>query len=119
MTASSSHLSNLIKAVNQAGFKVIESVYGLIAVGEVVPTPEEKELGCLLVDFGGQTVSVGIYFEGSIRFSREIAIGSDLEVAHQSAFTFEAATELGAGIGRTGVPETPGPVVTPVWVWRS
>ncbi|MBI4056238.1 MAG: cell division protein FtsA [Elusimicrobia bacterium] len=77
VTASSSHLNNLIKAVNQAGFEVLEPVYSLLAVGEMVVTPEEKELGCLLIDLGGQTVSAGIYFEGSLRFSKEIPLGSD------------------------------------------
>lgn len=77
VTASSSHLNNLIKAVSQAGFRVVEPIYGLLALGEVVVTPEEKDLGCLLIDVGGQTVSIGIYFEGSIRFSKEIPMGSD------------------------------------------
>ncbi len=77
VTASSSHLNNLIKAVSQAGFRVIEPIYGLLALGEIVVTPEEKDLGCLLVDVGGQTLSLGIYFEGSIHFSKEIPVGSD------------------------------------------
>jgi len=40
-------------------------------------TPEEKDLGSLLVDVGGQSVSLGVYSEGSIRYSKEIGIGSD------------------------------------------
>jgi len=40
-------------------------------------TPEEKDLGSLLVDLGGQSVSLGAYSEGSIRYSKEIGIGSD------------------------------------------
>ena len=77
VTASSSHLNNLFKAVNQAGFEVLESVYGLLAVGDLVVTPEERELGCLVIDLGGQTVSLGIFSEGSLRYSKELALGSD------------------------------------------
>lgn len=77
VTASRSHLSNIEKAVNQAGFEIAESVYSLLAVGDLVVSPEEKELGCLLVDMGGQTVSVGIYSEGGIRFSKDLSLGSD------------------------------------------
>lgn len=77
VTASSAHLNNISKAVNQAGFEVIESVYGLLAAGDLLVTPEEKDLGSLLVDFGGQSVSLGVYSEGSLRYSKELPIGSD------------------------------------------
>jgi cell division protein FtsA len=77
VTASRSHLKNLIKAVNEAGFEVAESIYSLLAVGELVVSPEEKELGCLLIDLGGQVISFAIYAEGAIRFSKELELGSD------------------------------------------
>jgi len=77
VTASSAHLNNVMKAVTQAGFEVHELVYGLLATGEQLVTPEEKDLGSLLVDLGGQTVSLGVYSEGSLRYSKEIGIGSD------------------------------------------
>lgn len=78
VTASSSHLNNLFKAVNQAGFEVIEPVYGLLAIGELIVTAEEKELGCLVLDLGGHTISIGIYSEGSLRYSKELPIGTDI-----------------------------------------
>ena len=77
VTASSAHLNNVMKAVAQAGFEVQELVYGLLATGEQLVTPEEKDLGSLLVDLGGQSVSLGVFSEGSIRYSKEIGIGSD------------------------------------------
>ncbi len=77
VTASSAHLNNLAKAVAQAGFEAKETVYGLLAAGDVLVTPEEKELGALFVDIGGQSVSIGIYSEGSIRYSKELPVGSD------------------------------------------
>jgi len=78
VTASRTHLNNIYKAVAQAGFSVIEPIYGLLAVGEVVVSDEEKELGCLLIDLGGQTTGLAVYSENSIRFSKELQIGSDL-----------------------------------------
>lgn len=77
VTASSAHLNNLIKAVAQAGFEAKDTVYGLLAAGDVLVTPEEKELGALFIDLGGQSVSLGIYSEGSLRYSKELPIGSD------------------------------------------
>jgi cell division protein FtsA len=77
VTAQSSHINNLMKSVSQAGFRVVDTVYNLLAIGELVVSPEEKDLGCLLVDIGGQTTSVGVYYEGSLRFSSEIPLGGD------------------------------------------
>jgi len=77
VTASSAHLNNVVKAVTQGGFEVQELIYGLLATGEQLVTPEEKELGSLLVDLGGQTLSLAAYSEGSIRYSKEIGIGAD------------------------------------------
>ncbi|OGS17679.1 MAG: cell division protein FtsA, partial [Elusimicrobia bacterium RIFOXYA2_FULL_50_26] len=77
LIGSSSHLSNVYKAIAQAGFEVVDPVYGLLAVGDLVVTQEEKELGCLLIDFGGLTTGLAVYSEGSIRFSKELQIGSD------------------------------------------
>ena len=77
VTASSAHLNNIMKTVAQAGFEVVEPVYGLLAAGETLVTPEEKELGSLLIDLGGQSISLGVYCEGAIRYSKEIALGCD------------------------------------------
>ena len=77
VTASSAHLNNIMKTVAQAGFEVVEPVYGLLAAGELLVTPEEKELGCALVDLGGQSVSIGVYCEGAIKYSKELPIGAD------------------------------------------
>ena len=77
VTASSAHLNNIMKTVGQAGFQVVEPVYGLLAAGELLVTQEEKELGSVLIDLGGQSVSVGVYCEGAIKYSKEIALGSD------------------------------------------
>jgi cell division protein FtsA len=77
VTASSAHLNNIMKTVAQAGFEVVEPVYGLLAAGETLVTPEEKELGCVLIDFGGQSVSLGVYCEGAIKYSKELGLGSD------------------------------------------
>jgi cell division protein FtsA len=78
VTSSVTHLNNIYKAITKAGFKVIEPIYGLLATGDVSVTEEEKALGCLLIDFGGQTTGVAIYAEDSIKFSKELPFGSDL-----------------------------------------
>ncbi|OIO07642.1 MAG: cell division protein FtsA [Elusimicrobia bacterium CG1_02_63_36] len=85
VTASSSHVTNLTKAVAEGGFDVIEPVYSLLALGEFLVTEEERDLGSLLVDVGGQSISLGIFAEGGIKFSKELPFGSDFitrDLAH-------------------------------------
>jgi cell division protein FtsA len=77
VTASSSRLSNLAKSVAAAGFKVTDIVYGLLATGELLVSPEEQDLGTLLLDLGGQSLSLGIYARGALRYSKELGIGAD------------------------------------------
>jgi cell division protein FtsA len=77
VTASQSHLNNVWKAIARAGFEVEEPIYGLLAVGDTVVTQEEKGLGCLLIDLGGQTTGLAVYAEGSVRFTKELSVGSD------------------------------------------
>jgi len=77
ITASTLCLNNIDKAIAKEGFDVIEHIYSLLAVGNVVVTDEEKELGCLLIDIGGQLIGITIYAEGNIKFNAELAIGAD------------------------------------------
>ncbi|HET8733153.1 MAG TPA: cell division protein FtsA [Anaeromyxobacteraceae bacterium] len=77
VTASSAHLNNIMKTVATAGFEVVEPVYGLLAAGETLVSPAEKALGSVLIDRGGQSLSIGVYSEGTIRYSKEIPIGAD------------------------------------------
>jgi cell division protein FtsA len=97
LTASSSHLSNIFKAIGQSGFDIIEPVYGLLAVGDSVITQEEKELGCLLIDFGGLTTGIAIYTEGSVRFSKELQVGSDFitrDISHNLRTSLATAQDI-------------------------
>jgi len=91
-------ISNLMKALSTAGFKAAENpIYTLLALGELVVSEEEKALGTLLMDIGGQTTSLGIYFEGSLHFSKELTIGGDSiskDIAHGLGTTAGWAREL-------------------------
>ena len=72
VTASRSHLSNIFKAINMAGFSVTEPIYGLLAAGEVVVTQEERDLGSLFIDIGGQTTDIAVYFDGCVHFTDKL-----------------------------------------------
>jgi cell division protein FtsA len=78
VTVSAAHLKNIMKTVSRAGFEKLVPVYCLLAAGELLVTREEKERGCILIDIGGQSTSLGFYCEGAIRYAKEISFGSDL-----------------------------------------
>lgn len=77
VTASSNHLNNLNRAVAEAGFDVTEAIYSPLALGDFLVTPEERDLGSMLVDLGGQSISLVVYSEGAVRFTREVDLGTD------------------------------------------
>ncbi len=77
-TGSSSHLNNLIKAIQKPGYKIDGTFYGLVPLSDCVLTQEEKEIGSMIIDLGGETMSVGIYIDGILRFSKDIPYGCDL-----------------------------------------
>lgn len=76
ITASSSHLNNIAKAVANAGFNYVEHVYHLYPLAEILLSEEEKNIGSILIDIGDQTTSLAIYYEGKICFSKEFSFGS-------------------------------------------
>ena len=48
------------------------------AIGDLVLTPDERELGCALVDFGAETTTVSVYKDGTLAFLSTIPMGSRL-----------------------------------------
>lgn len=76
ITASSSGVKNMRKAINEVGIQVTQLVYNGLASSESVLTKTEKELGCILVDIGGGTTSVAVYVDGALSFSCVIPVGA-------------------------------------------
>ena len=77
-TGSSTHINNLAKAIQRPGYKIDGTFYSLVPLADCVLTQEEKEIGALILDLGGETMSVGIYIDGILKFSRDIPYGCDL-----------------------------------------
>ncbi len=77
-TGSATHINNLRKAIERAGYQMDDKLYSLVPLADTVLTQEEKEIGALILDLGGETMSVGIYIDGILKFSRDIPYGCDL-----------------------------------------
>jgi cell division protein FtsA len=76
VTASSSSVTNLTKCVQKAGVEIDELVLTPLATAEVVLTDEDRELGVVLCDIGGDTTDVAIFQDGSICHCATIQMGA-------------------------------------------
>jgi len=67
VTVLSSAIQNLRKCVEKAGFQIGEFVLEPLAASLAVLTPDERELGCAIVELGGGSTNVSIFQGGKIR----------------------------------------------------
>ena len=86
VTGASTHLNNLAKAIQRPGFRIDGTIYGLVPLGDYVLLQDEKENGVMLLDFGGETISVGVYMGGMMRFSCDIPYGCDILTSDLSSY---------------------------------
>lgn len=75
VTGAASSAQNIIKCANLAGIEVTDIVLEPLAAGEACLTPDEKELGVALVDFGGGTTDIALYSRGSVVHTGTISMG--------------------------------------------
>ncbi len=66
ITGAVTSAQNIYKSVDKAGLKVIDLVLEPLASCYAVLEKDEKELGVALVDMGGGTTDIAIYFDESI-----------------------------------------------------
>jgi cell division protein FtsA len=66
---------NLEKAIRGADLRPEKLVLEPLAASHSVLTPDEKGLGCLLIDLGGGTTDVALYYDGAIRHTAVIGLG--------------------------------------------
>jgi cell division protein FtsA len=86
VTGSIPLIQNLVKCVEQTGIEADNITLQPLASSEAVLSPEEKELGVVLVDIGGGTTDIAVWKDGSLIHSEIIPIGgnhftNDLAVA--------------------------------------
>ena len=75
ITGAIASAQNIMKCVQDAGLKVIDLVLEPLASSYAVLEKDEKELGVALIDIGGGTTDVAIYFDDSIRHSAVVTFG--------------------------------------------
>lgn len=69
------HVNLLIKALERVGLKVGGLIMNPLAAARSVLSKRQKDLGCLLIDFGFGTTSLAVYDEGKVVCVKTIPVG--------------------------------------------
>lgn len=75
VTASQSAISNLIKCIEKAGFKVMGIVLDHLASSKAVLSEDEKNLGVCMVDIGGGSCKIAYFVNGSVAHTAVVPVG--------------------------------------------
>lgn len=77
VTGSISAVSNITKCAQKAGLGLQDIVLQQIASAAAILTPDEMQLGVILMDIGGGTTDIAVFSEGAIRHTAVLALGGD------------------------------------------
>jgi len=77
VTGAVTSAQNLVKSVTRAGLKVNRLVLEPLASARAVLTPDEIELGVAMVDMGGGTTDIALFYEGAVRHTAVLVMGGD------------------------------------------
>ena len=77
VTANAASVDNIRRCAERAGVYVSEIVLETIASSYAVLSEDEKELGVALLDIGGGTSDLTMFYEGSVVYSAVIPIGGN------------------------------------------
>jgi len=76
VTGNVTRTKTLLTCVNRAGIEVVELVFEPLATGEAVLTPDERELGVLLLDIGSGTTEYALFMDGCVQHSAVLPVGA-------------------------------------------
>ncbi len=97
VTAAAAAAHNIINCIRQAGYDVADIVLEPYASSLAVLEDDERALGVGIVDIGGGTTDIAIFFDGSIRYTSVIGLGGEhvtADISHGLHTSREQAEEI-------------------------
>lgn len=91
--AQTPHIKNITKAVYRTGIDIDDLVFSILAVGDLVATSRQKDLGVAVVNIGGATTSLVVYEEGDIIHTTVLSIGGE-HVTNDLAIGLRSSIEV-------------------------
>lgn len=83
---------NVEKCIKRCGLEVEDIILEQLASSYAVLTEDEKELGVCVVDIGGGTTDIAVFYEGAIRHTSVIPIAGD-QVTNDIAMALRTPTQ--------------------------
>ena len=75
VTGAITSAQNIHRCIEKAGYRVNDLVIEPLASSYAVVNNEEKELGVVVMDLGGGTTDMAVFFEGALRFTGVVTLG--------------------------------------------
>lgn len=77
VTGAITSIQNLVRCVERAGLEIEALVLNAMALGELLLSADEKELGVVLADMGGGTCEIAYFSNGALQSIGAIPLGGD------------------------------------------
>lgn len=77
VTGAVTSAQNIIRCANRAGLDVCDIVLQSLASSEAALLEEERNLGSVLIDFGGGTTDMAVFSKGTIRHTSVLPLGGN------------------------------------------
>jgi cell division protein FtsA len=77
VTAAVASAHNLVKCVHKAGLEVEDIILEQLASAEATLTPDERELGAVVLDIGGGTTDIALFAGGNVKHTAVLAVGGN------------------------------------------
>lgn len=85
ITGKATYLQNIRRCVERAGLEIKGMIFKGLSTPSVALSPDERELGCALVDIGGGVSEVSVYMHDTLHSFASVPQGGDLitqDLAH-------------------------------------
>lgn len=103
ITAQTSAINNINKCVRRAGLEIEDLILEPLASSLAVLSEEEKEAGVCLIDIGGGTTDVAIFYDNIIRHTAVIPFGGNIlttDIQHGLMVMAKQAEQLKTRFGK-------------------